>query len=133
MNLSPILLKLLFRVFLCNQLVAQELAQERVRRKGSEVVDNESVDTKILVQAAKRPIAGQGLEIKTDERDPGYSLQSKSAEEKSQFIKARLGISKEVWCLFCGKTWKKCCKRSLSLSCIERKREKREKGEEGGR
>jgi hypothetical protein len=59
----------------------------------------------VLIHCAFRGKESKGSKSKTQEKvEPGgYSLQSKSDEEKMQFIKARMGLAKEVnsACLFC--------------------------------
>ena len=71
--------------FHIQQLVAQELAQERVRRRASAMPSD--------APAGEQTAAEQPEEESTP---TGYSLQSKTSEEKQQFIKARMGLSKEV-------------------------------------
>lgn len=77
--------------------MAQELAQERVRRKGSVLEQTDATRDAVPVRSARPLSSDQKQEADVP---VGYSLQAKSAEEKSKFIKARMGISKEVWLSF---------------------------------
>ncbi len=66
------------------QVIARELAQEKVRRKAAPA-------------GAAAPHAATGDEaVHQQAAEPtGYSLQNKTAQEKAQFIKARMGLSAE--------------------------------------